>query len=105
MLMKCLYSRTSLLYPIEPYPNPNLSLPTLTYLFLTVVAGMVYADEVYIPKGTRCNAPLTIAYDLRLLPPSACKYSITLSQPLPMISGYYPLLHVNTLSLYHNHCL
>ena len=50
MLMKCLYPRTSLLYPIEPYPNPNLSPPPLPHLHLSVVAGMVYADEVFIFK-------------------------------------------------------
>ena len=30
-----------------------------------LVAGTVYADEVFVPKGTRCNAPLSLAYDLR----------------------------------------
>ena len=32
-----------------------------------VVSGPVYADQVYLPKSTSCNAPLAIAYDLRLL--------------------------------------
>mmetsp|Transcript_23289 Transcript_23289/g.22446 ORF Transcript_23289/g.22446 Transcript_23289/m.22446 type:complete len:578 (+) Transcript_23289:171-1904(+) len=32
-----------------------------------VISGQIYADEVYIPKSTNCNAPLSLAFELRLI--------------------------------------
>ena len=30
-----------------------------------VISGQIYADEVFLPKAVECNAPMTIAYELR----------------------------------------
>jgi hypothetical protein len=32
-----------------------------------VISGQIYADEVYLPKSTNCNAPLSLAFELRLI--------------------------------------
>lgn len=32
-----------------------------------VISGQIYADEVYIPKSTNCNAPTSLAFELRLI--------------------------------------